>query len=126
MFLFSYFAQFLQHIGPRPSSEHSLERKHNDGNYEVGNVKWATRSEQQLNKDTYTVQNRVGKGYTWSKQRRKWVAMIYFKGEQVYLGAFVEEKQAKHAYEKAKKIVFKEKRWPLERGKRNKRLLQLL
>ena len=125
-FLFPSFEEFMNDIGPRPSSEHTLERKNNNGNYEVGNVKWATRSEQQRNKETYTTYNRVGRGYTWSKQRRKWVAMIYFLGEQIYLGAYVEEKKAQQAYEKAKKVIFKENRWPLENVKRNKRLLQSL
>lgn len=33
-------------IGPRPSSIHSLHRIRNHGNYEPGNVKWATPKEQ--------------------------------------------------------------------------------
>lgn len=44
------FAAFIQDVGPRPSREHSLDRyPNNDGNYEPGNVRWATRSEQQRN-----------------------------------------------------------------------------
>lgn len=37
---------FVQHIGPRPSSSHSLHRIDNDGHYEPGNVRWATSEEQ--------------------------------------------------------------------------------
>jgi hypothetical protein len=44
------FERFLAHIGPRPSKDHSVERIENDGNYEPGNVKWATRAEQSINK----------------------------------------------------------------------------
>lgn len=43
------FANFLADIGPRPSPQHSIERKNNDGDYKPGNVKWATRAEQARN-----------------------------------------------------------------------------
>ena len=44
------FERFLAHIGPRPSSKHSIDRINNDGNYEPGNVRWATITEQQQNR----------------------------------------------------------------------------
>ncbi len=41
---------FLAHVGRRPSPKHSLDRHpNNDGNYEPGNVRWATRLEQSIN-----------------------------------------------------------------------------
>src|ERR1019366_8069797 len=40
------FSEFFAHVGPKPSPSHSLERKDNTGNYEPGNVRWATVTEQ--------------------------------------------------------------------------------
>lgn len=44
------FSAFLAYVGQRPTSSHSLDRFPNtDGNYEPGNVRWATRDQQMRN-----------------------------------------------------------------------------
>ena len=46
------FPNFLADMGKKPSLQHTLERCDNDGNYEPGNCKWATRIEQNRNTRT--------------------------------------------------------------------------
>ncbi len=49
-FRFKSFDEFIQHIGPKPDPKLSLDRIDNNGNYEIGNVRWATSSQQLSNK----------------------------------------------------------------------------
>lgn len=45
-FRFTSFDEFLYEIGSKPSPELTLDRIDNEGHYEKGNVRWATRSVQ--------------------------------------------------------------------------------
>lgn len=44
------FDDFLAHIGPKPDPTLTLDRIDNGRGYEPGNVRWATKSEQALNR----------------------------------------------------------------------------
>ena len=44
------FDRWLAHIGPKPTPQHQMDRIDNDRGYEPGNVRWATRSENQRNR----------------------------------------------------------------------------
>ena len=96
-FLFKNFRELFSAVGPRPSSKYSLDRRDNNGNYEVGNTKWSTRSEQQKNKRPF------GKGYYWSTTLQKWTADIIRRGVRTFIGSFEKEEDVKTAVEKARK-----------------------
>ncbi|SRR6266404_2581169 len=51
-FLFVSFEQWFKEIGLRPTSDHSIDRENPDGNYEPGNIRWATTLEQRNNRSS--------------------------------------------------------------------------
>jgi hypothetical protein len=69
------FPRFLSDVGHRPTSQHSLDRINNDGNYEPGNVRWATKKEQRANQREYdygAVHKNSGHGLTSTPEYQTW------------------------------------------------------
>ena len=57
---FSSFQEFIDHIGLRPSDDFQIDRINNDGHYEAGNVRWATKAQQALNKRNTLIFEHLG------------------------------------------------------------------
>ena len=74
------FKRFLAHIGLRPSPDHSLDRyPDNNGNYEPGNVRWATQAEQMRN----TPSNHVFSVASQSHCISEWAEVTGLKSETI-------------------------------------------
>lgn len=65
------FLAFYEDMGPRPSPQHSIERKENDGPYSPENCRWATTAEQGANKRTsikVTIRGRTQTVAQWADE----------------------------------------------------------
>ena len=65
------FEAFYRDMGPRPSTEHSIDRKDNDGGYSKENCRWATEIEQHNNTRTVKLYDFGGEKLSISQIARK-------------------------------------------------------
>ena len=60
-----------------------------------------------VNRQKNQFNNKKAKGYSWDKNRNKWLARIILDGKTINLGRFDDEIDARQAYLDAKKIYHK-------------------
>jgi len=82
------FKNFIEDMGYKPTPEHSIERINNDGNYEPGNCKWATRLEQEFNKGMQKNNTTGVKGVAYIKKSKIYYATVTVNRKTIYLGSY--------------------------------------
>lgn len=73
----------IQELGDRPKGT-TLDRIDPLSGYEPGNLRWATASQQCLNRQSNRNSTSKYKGVSWDSQTKKWRVQVHYQGKWVF------------------------------------------
>ena len=71
-------------------------------------MRWCSKRQNDQNRSKRKNATSQYKGVSFHKKLNKWQAEIQNKGQQIYLGCYVDESEAAHAYDRKGSELFKE------------------
>ncbi len=95
---FKVWAAYVETLDNYGKEGYTLDRVNNDGNYERGNLRWASKETQMQNTRKIQINNTSGYRGVF-KYKTKWKVQIHNEGKIHYLGVFTNKEEAATMYD---------------------------
>lgn len=95
----------LDNLGECPEN-YTLDRIDNNGNYEPGNVRWASRFEQNINRRVPKHNTSGYRGVTWNKHDKQWSVRIGINHRRFFIANFRSKEEAAYCYDQVALQIF--------------------